>query len=238
MVCVVPTDSAERVEFLTVDRDSIIARTVVDASGRYQPYRRGTCQGLELGRWAPDGTSVLLQADYRCAGGAMLRSDAILDFTHRDAFSFVEGISGVKEQVRVVNFIVQLDTLAYPTAVRRRLPSYRPLSHDMSELDAPIAIADSTLVEASVTMPFFVVDAWVRNRGGSAVFALADRELQTAEVRRRQRIQRSLASPNFIIATTFQDNSVFNRLQEFDYLYGLIPSNVMITPAMVNFGRP
>ena len=166
MVCVVPGDSHDEVEFMTVDGDSVIARTVLDASGRRVATRRPGCTGWENGRWAADGQQLLMHAEYRCKDRRVQQSDAILSLTRTDAFTHVErNITDARMPARVVNFIVQLDTTVFPREVRRRLPYLRPLAIETSELEITSPVTPGVVVEAASSLDPDVVQTWLADRG-------------------------------------------------------------------------
>ena len=150
MVCVVPGATRAQVEFMTVDGDSVIGRTMVDASGKRVPALRTGCTGWEQGTWASDGQRLLMHAEYRCTKRPVQRSDAVLSLSHTDAFTQVErNLSDWRAPARVVNFIVQLDTTLFPVEVRRRLPHLRPLALETAELETLPDIASGVIVEAA-----------------------------------------------------------------------------------------
>ena len=166
MVCVVPGDSRDQVEFMTVDGDSVIARTVLDASGRRVAARRAGCTGWEYGHWAADGQRLLMHAEYRCKDRRVQWSDAILSLSHTDAFTYVErNVTDARMPARVVNFIVQLDTTVFPREVRRRLPNFRPLAMETSELETISDVTPGVLVETASSLDPGVVQAWLADRG-------------------------------------------------------------------------
>ena len=166
MVCVVPTDDRARVEFMTVDGDSVIARTFVDASGKRVSALRSGCTGWETGTWSGDGQRLLMHAEFRCTGSPVQRSDAILSLSHADAFTHVErNLTRNDAPARVVNFIVQLDTTVFPTEVRRRLPHLRPLAIETAELETRAEPSPAAVVEAASELDQAVVEAWLADGG-------------------------------------------------------------------------
>ena len=166
MVCVVPTDVVDRVEFLTVDGDSVVKRASVDASGKRVAAMRPGCDGWESGRWSNDGRRLLMHAEYRCGGSATQRSDAILSLSQSDAFTHVErNTTREGTPTSVVNFMVQLDTTVFPVEVRRRLPYWRPLAVEMSELETIEQIPAAAIVEAASDIDPTVVQLWLADRG-------------------------------------------------------------------------
>lgn len=166
MVCVVPGASRDQVEFMTVDGDSVVGRSLVDASGKRVPALRPGCTGWEQGTWASDGQRLLMHAEYRCTDRAVQRSDAILSLSHADAFTHVErNLSDARTPVRIVNFIVQLDTTLFPLEVRRRLPHLRPLAAELSELETVDEVAPGVIIQAASTVDPTVVQSWLADRG-------------------------------------------------------------------------
>lgn len=237
MVCIVPTDSVDRVEFLTVNGDSIVSRSFVDASGRLSAYARNACRGVETARWSADGNRVYLHADYSCGKGAPRQSDALIDRTRSDAFSYLEVELKSEQKPVVVNFIVQLDTTVFPDEVRRRLPAYRALTLDATELEERTAVPTSALVEAKSILSPALIEAWMSDRGESAVFAIAVRprrnEVEFSQLRRRHGLQRAT------LFTTGSPGDTSSSQSSWGVNWGgYYPTNYLVTPAMVGFGLP
>ena len=238
MVCVVPTDSAQRVEFLTLDGDSVMARTSVDASGGLYAYRRGNCRGFERGRWSNDSTRVFIKSDYTCANGGSLTSDALIDRTRSDAFTVIEGDVGTSNrQARVTNFIVQLDTTVFPAEVKRRLQGFRPLQHDVTELERSEPVDIASMVEGANALSSVVLDAWLANRGESPVFAIADRKQQRASAREREYVRNVLRDP--YLRTVDSNMAQPTAWPTWGVDWGAAVSTVYtLTPLSVGFGVP
>ncbi len=166
MVCVVPGATRAQVEFMSVDGDSVVGRTVVDASGKRVQAMRPGCIGWEQGRWASDGQRLLMHAEYRCAKQRVQRSDAILSASHADTFTHVErNVSDARVPARVVNFIVQLDTTVFPLEVKRRLPHLRPLAVETADLETLHGLPKGVVVEVASEVDPVVVQAWLDDRG-------------------------------------------------------------------------
>lgn len=166
MVCVVPTASVDRVEFMTVEGDSVVGRAMVDASGTRLPVSRPGCTGWERGRWSADGRRLLMNAEYRCGDAPVQRSDAIIAPTHFDAFTHIERTtSGDRGVALRVHFIVQLDTTTFPREVRQRMTHLRPLSVELETLEAPVLASPSAIVEAAAALDGEVVEAWLDETG-------------------------------------------------------------------------
>ncbi len=189
---------------MTVDGDSVVARTFVDASGKRVSAMRPGCRGWETGKWSGDGQRLLMHAEFRCDGSAVQRSDAIISLSHADAFTHVERNLGRDDApVRVINFIVQLDTTVFPTEVRRRLPHLRPLAVETTELETLPELAPSAVVEAASTLDPDVVEAWLADRGEVSTqtatmvrvvrSAALGRELPQPAVRPRTRVALALS---------------------------------------------
>ncbi len=244
MVCVVPGASRNRVEFMTVSGDSVVARTEIDASGAPRPQARGNCLGWEGASWSPDQRRLYMHADYSCSNGTKQRADAIIAMTHADAFTQVEGtLFRDSTPTRVVNYIVQLDTTAFPTEVRRRLGSYRALAQLSSDLETMVAVSPSEVMDAAMNVEPAVVDAWLNDRGERP-------ELSVPELRTLRRASEAAVPFRPLIVPNPRGRSFLARGYQFipyqvipyalpridDYRGDQYPTNIVVTPAMVNFG--
>ncbi len=246
MVCVVPTDSADQVEFLTVSGDSVVSRSKVDASGVEKLYSRKGCVGIERGRWSADGYRLLMHADYACDKGVDRKSDALIDFTRSDAFSYIEtDLKSYRKPSRVVNFIVQLDTTLFPAEVRRRLPEYRPLSFESAELERETVLSTPAVVEATAELDRALVATWLAERGESGMLALAPLSVFTPqEIKWRQQdalrgLRRQQGIPTLLsVAWPYVDQGgPYGGTWGVNYGFAW-PTNYLVTPAMVGFGVP
>jgi hypothetical protein len=196
MVCVVPGASREQVEFMTVDGDSVVGRSLVDASGKRIAALRAGCTGWEQGTWASDGQRLLMHAVYRCKGRVLQRSDAILSLAHADAFTHVErNLSDARVPARIVHFIVQLDTTVFPSEVRRRLPHLRPLAVETAELESMPELPPGVIVEAASNIDPGVVQAWLADRGQLSADVSATTRLVYAAAQGRELPQPFASEP-------------------------------------------
>ena len=242
MVCIVPTDSSSRVEFLSVFRDSVVGRTFIDASGRTAIYKRGPCRGAETARWSIDRKRVFVSADYFCDAGRSFLASGVFAFTHLDAFTYVEADDADTTKVpRVVNFIVQLDTTLFPAEVKRRLSQLRPLVQNLTELETVERLSMDALIEATTELPARMAEAWLGERGESAIFAIADRKRQ--RVVAQQRIKMRLALAHSGGTALFSSANLENRFLNMDDFFRMalvseVPAGRMATPSDVGFGLP
>jgi hypothetical protein len=246
MVCVVPTDSAEQVEFLTVSGDSVVSRSQIDASGVEKFYSRNGCLGIERGRWSADGRRLLMHADYSCDKGVDRKSDALFDFTRSDAFSYIEtDLTSRRKPSRIVSFIVQLDTTLFPAEVRQRLTGYRPLSFEASDLEKETVLSTPALVEATAELDRELVVAWLAERGESGLLAAAPLTGFTPkeiEWRRRDALRglRRLQGVPTLLAVSWpylDQGGPYGGTWGVNYGFEW-PTNILVTPAMVGFGVP
>ncbi len=246
MVCVVPTDSAEQVEFLTVTGDSVVSRSRIDASGFEKLYSRKGCVGIERGRWSADGRRLLMHADYACDKRVDRKSDALIDFTRSDAFSYIEtDLNSNRKPSRIVNFIVQLDTTLFPAEVRSRLPVYRPLSFETADLEQETVLSTPALVEATAELDRALVVAWLAERGESGLLAAAPLTVftpQEIQWRRRdaQRGLRLIQGSSTLLGVSWPypgQGGPWAGTWGVNYGFEW-PTNYVVTPAMVGFGVP
>ena len=245
MVCVVPTESPSRAEFLTVSDDSVVSRAIVDASGIPIAQSRNGCVGWETSRWSKDSTHLFSRADYRCADGHMLRADEILSMTHADAFSLVvRSVTDDSTPARVVNFIVQLDTTLFPPEVRQRLTSYRTLAESDAELETIARVPLSDQMEAAMEIDGGVIDAWLADRGQRS--DLTARELRSLHtVARVANSERRFVDRALAQAALESKGRPLVRIRRYalgnQSLYNgssLFGNGRVVTPVMVNFSYP
>ena len=189
-VCVVPTDSTHRGEFLTLDADSIVGRVTIDASGSPRPFRRGTCAGFEAAWWSADAERLYTRAEYRCHRGAVQRSDAMLSLSQSDAFSHIErATTSDTAPVHVVNFIARTDIDSMPAEVRQRLARVDPPAAAPWPTGTMLRASRSAIVDAVTNVDSVVVQAWLQDRGQSATLpVLSVAESRAATVERQQSI--------------------------------------------------
>ncbi len=246
MVCVVPTDSADQVEFLTVSGDSVVSRSQIDASGVEKFYSRNGCLGIERGRWSADGRRLLMHADYACEKGVDRKSDALIDFTRSDAFSYVEtDLKSYRKPSRVVNFIVQLDTTLFPAEVRRRLPAYRPLSFEAAELEQETGLSTPAVIDALAELDRALVQTWLTERGASGMLAAAPltvftpQEIQWRRKDAERGLRRLQGVPTLLtVSWPYVDQGgPYGGTWGVNYGFAW-PTNYLVTPAMVGFGVP
>ena len=245
MVCVVPTESPSRAEFLTVSDDSVVSRAIVDASGIPVAQSRNGCVGWETSRWSKDSTHLFSRADYRCADGHMLRADEILSMTHADAFSHVSrSVTDDSTPARVVNFIVQLDTTLFPTEVRQRLTSYRTLAESDAELETIARVPLSDQMEAAMEIDAGVLEAWLADRG--QLGELTASELRTLHtVARVANGERRFVDRGWAQSAHASKDNPLVRIRRYSLGDGSLDNGAslfgngrVITPIMVNFSYP
>ncbi len=248
MVCVVPTEARAEVEFLTVDGDSVVARTMVDGSGMPRAIERGECVGWEDARWSQDRRHLFMHADYKCTKGKPVRSDAVLSMTRSDAFTHVERVtSSDSATAKVVNFIVQLDTTLFPAEVRRRLTSYRALASVEGELEAaPPALTPSDVMEAAMMLDPAVLQAWLADRGEAT--DMTAKELRVLRVASEGAFRITPTNGRWVRSEDYRSGRSVYRWRSLSFQpsfstaaldWGIEPYNGrLITPAMVNFGVP
>lgn len=175
-VCIVPTDSAEKVDMLVVVEDSVVSRVPVTASESRVPVTRDGCSGWETARWSGDDHRLYTRGEFACDGGTPQKSSGIYALSQDDAFSRIEGVStknGVR--VRVVNYI-RLDPAAIPLEIARSLSRASALPTVAARADAASPITFRDVSAALKEVDREVVEGWIADRGQR--FALTPKELR------------------------------------------------------------
>lgn len=176
MMCIVPTDTAEKVEMLVVVKDSVMSRVPVAASEVRVPLMRDGCTGWETARWSGDEHRLYTRGEFTCDGGAPQKSSGIYALTQEDAFSRIEGVttkSGVR--VRVVNYI-RVGPAGVPLDVARLLLRANALPTLATRADAASPITFKDVSAALKEVDREVVEGWIADRGQR--FALAPKSLR------------------------------------------------------------
>jgi hypothetical protein len=176
MICVVPTDSAEVVEMVTVIGDSIAARNRVDASGARTIRTRDGCTGWDQATWSADDRRVFTKSEFTCAGSGTQTSTGIFAMSHEDAFARIDAVttkSGAT-RVRLVNFILVEDTALAPAEIRSRLPKADALPQRALRIDAAAELSTADIADASKIVDGVVAEAWIGDRGQRFTIKAAD----------------------------------------------------------------
>ncbi|MES3036048.1 MAG: hypothetical protein V4813_18735 [Gemmatimonadota bacterium] len=183
VVCLVPTESAERIEMVSLVNDSIVSRSPIITSGERTPVTRDGCTGWESGRWSADERRFFTRAEFTCDGGATQTASGIFAMTHSDAFSRIEGVKTKgATRVRAINFS-WIDTVAVPSAIASRLPRFDAVPAVGARIEAAAALTIADVVEATKQVDGDVAEAWLAERGQQFDVAAKDlRALRDAGV--------------------------------------------------------
>ena len=175
MVCVVPTASAQTVEFVTVDGDSIVSTVPLTASGARVERKVSGCSGWESARWSIDERRLYTEAEFTCADGSKQAQQSMISMRYADTFSRIEVIkSGRGSLSRVVHFTLQLDQQLHPASIASRLPSPQELPSFNARLEAAAEVSSADIVDASKALPSSIVEAWIADRGQKFEFGVSD----------------------------------------------------------------
>ena len=175
-VCLLPTESADRIEMVSVLKDSILSRTMVTASARRTPVTRAGCTGWESGTWSQDDRRLFTRAEFSCGGGATQIATGIYSMTSGEVFARVEGVkTRGASRARVVNF-VWTDTVRVPNELAARMPDFVGLHMSGARVEAAADLTTADVVEATKMVDASVTEAWLADRGQP--FRLAARDLR------------------------------------------------------------
>jgi hypothetical protein len=184
MVCIAPTASAQTVEFVSVDRDSITSRTLITASGERVERTRDKCKGWESGRWSMDERRLYTHAEFTCPGGTTQQQDGMLTMTSADEFSRIDGVktrSGTR--TRVVHFQLVMDSTLYPASIAARIPSVVAMPSFGARMEAAAEISPADVVDASKELDSPLVEAWLGDRKQKFALGVSDlRALHSSKV--------------------------------------------------------
>jgi hypothetical protein len=177
-VCLLPTDSAHRVEIVAVSNDSILSRSTVTANGQKVRVSREGCTGWESATWSQDERRLFTRAEFTCGGsGTPQVSTGMYAMNRGEAFTRVEGVrTRGASRARVVNF-EWVDTVRVPKEIAARLPMLGGMRIDAARVEASADLTTANVVEATQHVDADVVEAWIGNRGQS--FNVSARDLRT-----------------------------------------------------------
>jgi hypothetical protein len=165
MVCVVPTSSAQTVEFVTVDGDSVVSTTPLTASAARVERTRNGCSGWESARWSIDERRLYSDAEYTCADGSKQQQQSIISMRYADTFTRIDGIrSGKGYLARVMHFQVIMDSSVVPPALAARIPSTTQMPSFNARLEAAAELSTADIVDASKALESPIVEAWLADR--------------------------------------------------------------------------
>ena len=175
-VCLLPTESLDRIEMVSVLKDSILSRTMVTASGQHISVTRDGCTGWESGTWSQDDRRLFTRAEFSCGGGATQVATGIYSMTSSEAFARVEGVKTKgASRARIVNF-VRVDTVRVPNDLTARMPDFVGLHISGARVEAAADLTTADVVEATKTVDASVAEAWLADRGQP--FAVTARDLR------------------------------------------------------------
>ncbi len=175
-VCLLPTNSAARIEMLTVSDDSILSRTIVIATGQRTPVTRDGCTGWESATWSQDDRRLFTRAEFNCGGGAMQVATGMYSMTDGETFSRIEGVKTTgASRTRVVNF-GWVQSVRVPPEIASRLPGLDEMPMSGARIEAAAELTTADVVEASQAVEPGVVEAWLGDR--RQPFTIAGRDLR------------------------------------------------------------
>ena len=166
-LCIVPSSSANAVDFVTVARDGkVTARESVDASGHALARERDGCRGTETATWSSDARRLYVGSSYSCPNGLARTSSGILAMSgNGQLMDIEEAATGPTKSVRVARYQsttapagFAVDSTVVPNA------SSLPVSTARAVLAGALTGAD--IVDAVHSADTLVVEAWLVERGG------------------------------------------------------------------------
>ena len=166
LVCVVPTTSAQTVEFVTVVGDSIMSTVPLTASGSRVDIKRNGCSGWESARWSIDERRLYTRAEFSCGDGSKQVQQSMISMRNTDSFSRIESVkSGRGSLSRVVRFDLQTVPGIYPASIAARIPSVRDMPAFNARLEDAAEISFADIADASKELDSPIVEAWIADRG-------------------------------------------------------------------------
>lgn len=175
-VCVVPTESADAVDVVSIAGDSILSRQRLDATADKRAIQQGDCSGVESVQAM--GARVYLRTDLQCGDQHRL-VNSVMAMSGDGEWLDVRGVAfGSNVGVRASRYREAPSSARLPASVAAALKgSPRGAYPARLAASGPVQLAD--VVEASRHLEIGVVQTWLAEREQG--FALDARQLVTLE---------------------------------------------------------
>ena len=163
IVCITPTANVNVAELITVQDGSVVAREMLDATGRPRAIDAARCTGVRSASWSRDGRRLFVRSTGTCAGVPASTSGLLAMGADREWLD-VEGISaGGGTSVHVARYREVLPPAALPTAARSALRAQTLATRSVRvAAGAPVRAED--VLEAARALDAAVVEAWILER--------------------------------------------------------------------------
>jgi hypothetical protein len=165
-LCIVPSSSANSVDFVTVARDGkVTARESVSPDTHGVARERDGCSGTETAEWSTDARRLYVGSRYSCPNGLTRTTSGMLAMSGNGQLVDVEEVAtGGAKSVRVARYQsvappagFALDSAVVPNA------SSLPVSTARAALSGALTGAD--IADAVHSVDTLVVEAWLVERG-------------------------------------------------------------------------
>lgn len=175
-VCVVPAESADAVDVVSIAGDSILSRQRLDATADKRAIQQGDCSGVESVQAM--GARVYLRTDLQCGDQHRL-VNSVMAMSGDGEWLDVRGVAfGSNVGVRASRYREAPSSARLPASIAAALKgSPRGAYPARLAASGPVQLAD--VVEASRHLEIGVVQTWLAEREQG--FALDARQLVTLE---------------------------------------------------------
>jgi hypothetical protein len=183
VTCVVPGESADVAEILTLTPDSVLQRSTLTADGVARAIDAEGCRGSEVARLSEDGSRVFVSGEVRCGDGPSQRTTGVMSISESGQWIDVNGVQvGEQHSIRVRRSQAAIPPRSLPEEMQRALArAARAVS--ASRLAAALPLTIERVVETSSVASDRVAEAWMleSSRDGSRPAPVSAAQLRTLE---------------------------------------------------------
>lgn len=181
IVCITPVDGGAAVELATVEREreTVIARDTLDASGEQRPFSVQGCSGWRRGEWSRDGRRLFLRSDVSCGEGLNRTSTGVLSISNDGDWIDVQSATAAgNSSVRTAHYRAVTDAGGLPAEFASVIRG-NELRLQIARAAAGAPVSTIEVIEAVQQLDTLAVQSWLIELGqrfeldGKRIVALA-----------------------------------------------------------------